>query len=263
MPEGLSEQQIEDFSHEDGLKIIQAIKNRLKNNKTVQNMFAEHGLSLDEIDYIPICFSDLDVSARTDHAIIYLNKNLLKGGLDNIDHYVVHEITHFIQQTTGDGPTEGSTDSTYLDNKYEKEGFQQQSEYISETRDDAAAKRYIDKVLDHHDIKNKKERTERRKELLQLASSSKQLKFKMNDPLSKTKEELDREYDEAIVRGPQENHMRRGPIWAENIKARREFILEELKKLQENLEESSKNPKLQKRLDRKKKMLQLALDFDE
>ena len=27
-------------------------------------------------DYIPVCFDDIDVSARTDHGIIYLNRKL-------------------------------------------------------------------------------------------------------------------------------------------------------------------------------------------
>lgn len=153
--------------HAAHLKIIEAIKTRLKNDPVVKEAFAKHGLSVDEIDDVPIAFAELDVSARTDHGIIYLNRDLLETP-ERIDHYLVHELTHFAQQTTGDGPTKGSTDDTYLDNEAEKEGFQTQTEYISETRGDDAAESYVDKVLDHHDVPDK-ERKERREELLQLA----------------------------------------------------------------------------------------------
>lgn len=161
---------IKKIPHLQLLKIIEKIKARLKTNETVQKVFKKYGLNLDEIDYIPVCFADIDVSARTDHGIIYLNYGLLADGdFEEDDHYLVHEMTHFAQQTTGDGPTEGSTEDTYLDNKYEQEGFRAQTEYLSETRDDSAAKNYINKVLDHHDVPTK-ERDKRKEQLLQLAA---------------------------------------------------------------------------------------------
>lgn len=156
----------EPTSYLEQLKLIDSIKSDLKKDPVVQKMFEEYKVDINEIDYIPICFAELDVSARTDHCIIYLNKDLLDEPKE-IPHYCTHEITHFLQQSTGDGPTKGSTDDTYLKNPAEIEGFQNQSEFISETEGDEEAERYISKVLDHHGEEGK-EREKRKKELLQL-----------------------------------------------------------------------------------------------
>jgi hypothetical protein len=148
--------------------IIERVRRRLKNHPIVREMFKKHKIDIDEIDLIPMCFADIDVSARTDHGVIYFGLKLLKDGdFDKDDHYLVHELTHFCQQTTGDEPTPGSDEGEYLDNPAEKEGFQNQSEYLAETRGDMAAERYINQVLDHHKVKGKK-REKRLKELLEM-----------------------------------------------------------------------------------------------
>lgn len=162
------------LSHEEALKQINAVKARLKKSKTVQDMFEKYKVDLSEIDTIPVYFAPLDVSARTDHGLIYINWDMVENGnLYDDDHYLVHEIGHYLQQTTGDGPTEGSTDETYLDNEFEQEGFQMQTKYLSETRDDKEAEKYIEKVLEHHDTPDN-EIEKRKKDLLR---TSRILKF--------------------------------------------------------------------------------------
>lgn len=213
----VSLEQVKQLPHSKLLKAIDRVKKRLKQNQVVKDMFKEFEVELDEIDLIPMCFDDLDVSARTEHGIIYLNYSLLSDGdFDKDDHYIVHELTHYLQQTTGDKPTKGSTDDDYLDNEFEQEGFQNQTEYLSETRSDDAAENYADKVLDHHDVPAD-ERKERKQQLLNLASRLKQpqqLKLdlfeKKEKPgkLHKTKEEMMQDLEEALVRGPQESHAR-------------------------------------------------------
>lgn len=152
--------------------MIDELRQRVKGHETVQRMFKEYDINLDEIDLIPIAFADLEVSARTDHAIIYLNYRLLQdGNILNNDHYLAHELSHFLQQTSGTKPTQGASDGSYLDNKYEIEGFQNQTEYISDTRGDDVAEKYVEKVLDHHEVSDLKEREERKDQLLQLAYS--------------------------------------------------------------------------------------------
>jgi len=150
------------------LELLRDIKSKIKQSDVVIDLFKTHEVLLDYLDLFPMTFADLDVSARTDHGIIYFNKKLLEKQ-DQIDHYMVHEVTHVLQQCFGDVPTQGANDGSYLDNKYEQEGFQEQTEYLSDTRNDHVAEKYIDKVLDHHDIDSKKERQERKKKLLQLA----------------------------------------------------------------------------------------------
>jgi hypothetical protein len=147
--------------------LINKLKSEIKKTDTIKDLFKEYDIDLKEIDLIPVCFADVEVSARTEHAIIYLNYKLLETP-EKIKEYLVHEITHYLQQTCGDKPTMGSTDDSYLDNPYEAEGFQNQTKFISETKSDDAAEDYIDNVLDHHEVP-KSERTEKKKKLLDYA----------------------------------------------------------------------------------------------
>ena len=152
------------------LEFIKILKRRVKKHKTVLEMFEEYDIDLDEIDLIPMAFAELDVSARTDHGAIYLAYKLLQDGsfLDDA-HYLVHEMTHFLQQTTGDKPTQSSDVGDYLDNEFEQEGFQNQTEYIADTKGEDEAEEYIDQVLNHHDVDDEDEREEKKDELLNIA----------------------------------------------------------------------------------------------
>ncbi len=135
------------------LRLISKLKSTLKEDKTVIDIFNKYDIDINEIDIIPMWFADLDVSARTDHGIIYFNYKLLTDGDFFKDYsYGVHEITHFLQQTTGDGPTKNSNDDSYLHNPYEQEGFSNQVEYISNNEGKDTAEKYVDKVLNYHDI---------------------------------------------------------------------------------------------------------------
>lgn len=159
----------------------------LKNDPVVIDMFKDFGTNIEEIDLIPICFvDDLEVSARTEHGIVYLNSRLKDNFKENY-HYVPHELGHNRQQTTGDKPTKGSTDDNYLDNKYEQEGFQYQTEYISEHEGPEKAEQYIEKVMDHHQIPE----SEQEKTKEKLLSTAQQLKidFPKKDNPEVSKEE--------------------------------------------------------------------------
>ena len=157
--------------HSELSKLIDSIRKTLKKNDVVIKLFKKFKVSIDELDLIPIRFSELEVSARTEHAVISLNYELLKE-IKRIPSYIVHEITHWLQQTTGDQPTQGSDDQDYLDNVFEIEGFQNQTEFISDTEGDLKAKEYTKKVLDHHNTP-KNEIKEKEKDLLRLARFNK------------------------------------------------------------------------------------------
>lgn len=149
--------------------LIDKVRQKIKDHPVVIKMFQDYDVNIDEIDLIPMCFAEMDVSAKTDHGCLYFNINLLDDNdFDKDDHYVTHEITHFLQQCTGTKPTPGSDSGDYLKNPAEVEAFNNQSEYISDTRSDKDAKDYINKVLDHHDVKGKK-RKERMDALLELS----------------------------------------------------------------------------------------------
>lgn len=149
------------------LRIIQKAKDILKKDEIMQNVFKEYDLSIKDIDLIPTYFKKLNVSAKTDHGIVYLNYKLLENGFDfhNLS-YLIHEYSHYLQQTTGTKPTKSSNDGHYLDNKFEQEAFSNQIEYLADHKGDKEAEDYVENLLDHHEVDNKKEREDKKETLM-------------------------------------------------------------------------------------------------
>ncbi len=147
---------------------IEEIRSKVKTHPTIIDVFRKYEIPIDEIDLIPMAFAKMPVSARTEHGCIYFSTKLLEDGFDNDDHYAVHEISHFAQQSTGNSPTQSSDVGSYLDNEAEVEAFQHQVEYMADERGEEEAEEYVNDVLDHHDITGK-ERSKRFNELTSLA----------------------------------------------------------------------------------------------
>lgn len=148
------------MTNSDALEQINKTKEKIKDHPVVIDVFEKYNIDTDEIDLVPVCFAELPVSARTDHGIIYLNNKLLN---EDFEHYLVHELVHFCQQTSGSGPTKATNTDDYLFDKNEEEGFQAQVKYIKDTDGRGEAEEYVDKVLEHHDLdgaeaKNRKEK---------------------------------------------------------------------------------------------------------
>jgi hypothetical protein len=140
-------------------RMISKMRNYLKKNEIVQKMFKDYEVDIKELDYIPMCFGDIDVSAKTDHAVIIFNYQLLTDNDFIKDYsYGVHEVTHWLQQTTGKKATKSSDDGDYLSNPYEQEGFQNQIEYIAEQYGEEEAEEYTSDLLEHHEVDDKKEK---------------------------------------------------------------------------------------------------------
>ena len=137
-------------------RMIKKMRAYLKENEIVQKMFKDYDVDISEIDYIPMMFGNLDVSAKTDHGVIIFNYKLLCDGDFFKDFsYGVHEMTHWLQQTTGTKATKSSDEGSYLDNPYEQEGFQNQVEYIADQFGQDEAEQYVDDLLDHHEVEGK------------------------------------------------------------------------------------------------------------
>lgn len=152
--------------------LIKKCLNEVSKSETYLDLIKLKKIDPEELFLVPICFQDdLEVSARTMHGIIYLNSKLKKT-TEKIPQYIMHEFTHFVDQTTGDHPTQGSNNKNYLDNPSEIKGFQNQTKYISETEGDSAAENYIDTVLDHHDVPESKIE-DKKDDLLRLSSRRK------------------------------------------------------------------------------------------
>lgn len=149
------------------LQLINKAKNYLKDDKTMQRICKENGVSTDFIDLIPMTFGEIDTSAKTDHGVIYLNFKLLCDGDFYKDiSYLPHEITHWFQQCFGDEPTQGSNDGSYLDNEFEQEAFQNQVEFMANEFGDNEAEKYVDHLLNYHEITDKNEKQDKKDELM-------------------------------------------------------------------------------------------------
>lgn len=146
-------------------KLLDKMRDVLKEDETMIRIFDEYDVDIEEIYLIPMTFKDLDVSAKTDHGVIYFNYNLLSDGDFKKDYqYGIHEITHFLQQTANDKPTKSADDGDYLSNKYEQEGFQNQLEFVSKEHGEEEAHDYVDRLLEHHEVDHKER--EDKKEIL-------------------------------------------------------------------------------------------------
>lgn len=155
-------------------RIISEAISQVKQSEVAAKLCQDAGFNIENLTLIPVTFSNISTSAKTEKGIIYLNKALLTEPKE-IPPYLIHEFKHWFDQCLSDSPTKGSNDQNYLDNEFEQAGFRAQTEFLSETRGDEVAEKYIDKVLDHHEVKGK-EREERKEQLLQLAKSAGLLK---------------------------------------------------------------------------------------
>ena len=148
-------------------RLLKKMREYLKHDGVVQEMFKEYDVDISEIDLIPMRFDDLDVSAKTDHGILIFNFKLLTDGDFFKDFsYGVHEMTHWLQQTTGEKATQSSDDGDYLHNKFEQEGFQNQFEYIANQFGKDEAENYVDDLLEHHEIDEDKEFEDKKETLM-------------------------------------------------------------------------------------------------
>ena len=156
------------LSKKELLNLIHKAKQELKKDKVMQKSFKKYNVDIEEIDFIPTIFKELDVSATTDHGVVYLNTKLIQDGkFDEKDYsYMVHEYIHWLQQTARKNPTKSSDDGDYLENPYEQESFKNQVEYMAKEIGEDYAEDYVDHLLKYHNVKNKKEKKEKKEVLM-------------------------------------------------------------------------------------------------
>lgn len=159
--EKLSLKQIKALPPATLLRVINKAKKIAKNDETWKKVCKEYEEDPEIMDFIPMYFKNLDVSAKTDHGVVYLNYKLLLDGLSLKDvSYLIHECTHYLQQTCGEKATRSSDDGNYLENPYEQEAFTNQVSFIGDNLGEEEAKDYVDNLLDYHEVDGKKEKNE-------------------------------------------------------------------------------------------------------
>lgn len=147
-------------------KLIQAAKHFLVCSPVVQAMFEDYGVPVEHIKDVPIEAVPLSVSAKTKNKKVYINEDLLEDGFEDDMHYIVHEVCHYLQQTTGDVlEYEDLHKHDYLDKPTELEAFSYQVQFMRDYYGNSFAEEYVDDLLDFHEYKGKK-REEKRKRIL-------------------------------------------------------------------------------------------------
>lgn len=147
--------------------LLDAIKVLLKDHPVVRKMFNEFGVDREEIENMPLEFAQLDVSAKTKNGRVYLNEKLIEDGDFKEDiHYVVHELRHWLQQTSEDSAKyrpEG--DEEYLELQAEIEAFRDQIAFMKSFYGEKEARTYLESLLDFHEFEGE-DRKAKYKELM-------------------------------------------------------------------------------------------------
>ena len=145
--------------------VIEKMRGIVKRDKVVIDKFKEYGVSLDEIDTVEIEFKDMDVSAKTKNRKIYLNSNLLKNDIREICAYAVHELVHYLQQTTGKNIGSEQDDQDYLSKPSEIESFKAQTNFKKRHEGEEAGVEYVEDLVSYHNLKGR-EKADKERELL-------------------------------------------------------------------------------------------------
>ena len=147
------------------LKLLSKVRTALIGSSIAKELCEENGYKKSILSGVPIDFKkDLDVSARTENARIFLSSKLSDKSFDIIMRYVIHELTHVFHHLKNESDREKSKD--YLDRETEIEAFQYQIEYDSKKRSKQKAKDYAEGLLEFHKIPEK-EREDKLEELLE------------------------------------------------------------------------------------------------
>lgn len=146
-------------------KLITKLKNFLKADETYLELCKEYEQEPEIIDGIAVVFTDdIDVTAKTINAKVFLNSSLLDDGFKIIARYLLHELTHCFQHMEKEGKKKKKKEEIYLDRPEELEAFQYQIKFDVEHRKDNDVNKYVNNLLSYHKIP-KEERKKKKKQL--------------------------------------------------------------------------------------------------
>jgi hypothetical protein len=136
-------------------RLIQRLKRQIKKEEPFLEKCKKYNKDPNFVDDIKLSFKPLDVSAKTVNGDVIINEQLLEeGDWDDIMRYVIHEITHVMQQEAG--KVDGVTDKEdYLEDENEVEAFGVQVEYMDEHVPKQELQEYLENLLDHHGVEGK------------------------------------------------------------------------------------------------------------
>lgn len=147
-------------------KLVAKLKQFLKADETFQDLCKEYNQEIDILDGIPVVFtSDLDVTAKTINARVFLNSSLLDEKMEIIARYLLHELTHCLQHMKKEGEKKVKKKDIYLDRPEELEAFQYQIKFDADKRSDKKVNDYVNDLISYHKIPKEK-RKEKKRDLM-------------------------------------------------------------------------------------------------
>jgi hypothetical protein len=152
----------------DRIIMLSEIRSHLSNDSIAKKICDENSVSEKFLLGVPISFEPIDVSAKTIDGHIILNESLTRKGFDIRMRYVIHELVHAIQHSKDTSSEKNKEDEStdYLDKETEVDAFRWQVLYDSKNRGEKAAEKYVEDLMDHHDLQGKK-RDDKKEELME------------------------------------------------------------------------------------------------
>ena len=154
-------------SLERNTKMSAKIKSYLKSDEIYRELCDEYNQEPGIIDGISVVFtSDIDVTAKTVNAKVFLNSALLDEKIEIIARYLLHELTHCFQHMEKEGKKKKQKNKVYLNRPEELEAFQYQIKFDSKKRSEEKVNKYVNDLISYHKIPKEK-RVEKKKELME------------------------------------------------------------------------------------------------
>ena len=142
------------------------VKTYIKSDEIYRELCDEYDQDPDIIDGISVIFTDdIDVTAKTINAKVFLNSALLDEKMEIIGRYLLHELTHCFQHMEKEGKKRKQKDKIYLNRPEELEAFQYQIKFDSDKRSEKEVNKYVNNLISYHKIPKEK-RKEKKEELM-------------------------------------------------------------------------------------------------
>lgn len=147
-------------------ELIAKVKEYILADEVYRELCQEYDREPNILDGIPVIFTDdIDVTAKTINAKVFLNSALMDEGIHIIARYLLHELTHCFQHMEKEGKKRKEKDKIYLNRPEELEAFQYQIKFDAKKRPDSQVNDYVNNLISYHKIPKEK-RKEKKEELM-------------------------------------------------------------------------------------------------
>jgi predicted metal-dependent peptidase len=153
------------------MESLSKIRTALMNDDIAKEICKDLGIGEWFLTSVPIRYEEIKVTAKTVNGNIILNPKLMKKPFDILMRYIIHELVHAIQHIHEYGEKQTDKRKDYLNREDELEAFQYQVKFDEEHRGEDKAERYVDRLLNFHDVPEGKKK-EKKKEIMEKAASN-------------------------------------------------------------------------------------------